>query len=419
MKKLLSMVFIVLMACLACFTALAEEPCDHVWTQTLEPTCATPGKRGCEKCGIVETISALGHDWAQTKSPTCTESGKRGCSRCGAVETISALGHTEQVLPGKAATCTQAGLTEGKKCSVCGEVLAAQTEIPAKGHTVQTLPGKAATCTQAGLTEGKECSACGEVLAAQTEIPAKGHTVQTLPGKAATCTQAGLTEGKKCSACGEVLAAQTQIPAKGHTFLKTVHKATTVSQGYDELYCSTCGYTLRTNYTPIRTPAVSTAQKEEISAENLGDIVFDENGEAEAYVLMLEDGLLTVAPDEPQSAALRKLWLNFDWLGEMLEQSVTEVRFAVSGAELVLPVEALLSETTQVIRDDMEAQAYVVTLDPAAKTEDGEPGCLVQVEMVSEDLQTDVTEFIAGLTLIRADGQTPVTAGGVYAAQGE
>ena len=39
--------------------------------------------------------------------------------------------HTEEPLPGKKPTLTEPGLTEGKKCSVCGETLTAQEEIPA------------------------------------------------------------------------------------------------------------------------------------------------------------------------------------------------------------------------------------------------------------------------------------------------
>ena len=43
-------------------------------------------------------------------------------------------GHTEEVLAGKEATCTESGLTVGKKCSVCGAVTDEQEVIPAKGH---------------------------------------------------------------------------------------------------------------------------------------------------------------------------------------------------------------------------------------------------------------------------------------------
>ena len=40
----------------------------------------------------------------------------------------------EVVVAGKAPTCTETGLTEGKHCSVCNAVLVAQEVIPAKGH---------------------------------------------------------------------------------------------------------------------------------------------------------------------------------------------------------------------------------------------------------------------------------------------
>ena len=85
-------------------------------------------------------------------------------------------------------------------------------------HTEKTVPAKAATCTEPGLTEGKVCEECGEVLVAQEEIPALGHTEEVVKGKAATCTEAGLTDGKKCSVCGDVLVAQEVIPALGHNF---------------------------------------------------------------------------------------------------------------------------------------------------------------------------------------------------------
>jgi hypothetical protein len=93
--------------------------------------------------------------------------------------------HTEEVLPAKDATCTEKGLTEGKKCSECGEILVAQQEIAAKGHTEEVVAGKAATCTEKGLTEGKKCTVCGEVTVAQTEIAAKGHNFAE--GKCTVC----------------------------------------------------------------------------------------------------------------------------------------------------------------------------------------------------------------------------------------
>ena len=93
--------------------------------------------------------------------------------------------HTEEVLPAKEATCTETGLTEGKKCSVCGEVLVKQEEVAAKGHTEEVLAAKEATCTETGLTEGKKCSVCEEVLVKQEEVAAKGHSFAE--GKCTVC----------------------------------------------------------------------------------------------------------------------------------------------------------------------------------------------------------------------------------------
>ena len=122
---------------------------------------------------------------------------------------------TEEILSGKAATCTEAGLTEGKKCSVCGTVIVAQEEIAALGHKEETLPAKAATCTATGLTEGKKCSVCGTVTVAQTTIPA-GHTWGEVDANGnvpctkcdvvVVSTSAGLTSAVQAGATNIVLA---------------------------------------------------------------------------------------------------------------------------------------------------------------------------------------------------------------------
>ncbi len=222
------------------------------WVVTTEPTCTETGVqiRTCA-CGETETevIPALGHtfgEWTVTTEPTCTAEGAktRTCATCGETETetLPALGHTGEVLPGKDATCTEEGLTEGKKCAVCGEILVAQEVIPALGHTfgewtVTTEP----TCTAEGA-KTRTCATCGET---ETEaIPALGHTEEVLPGKPATCTEEGLTEGKKCAVCGEILVAQEVIPMREHTFGDWEEKkpATCTEDGYIARSCSVCKF---------------------------------------------------------------------------------------------------------------------------------------------------------------------------------
>jgi hypothetical protein len=79
--------------------------------------------------------------------------------------------------------------------------LVAQEEIPALGHTAIIDVGRNATCTNSGLTDGKHCTVCGQILEAQEFVPATGHSFgQWTTVKEATRTDAGL-ETRTC-ACG-------------------------------------------------------------------------------------------------------------------------------------------------------------------------------------------------------------------------
>ncbi len=101
-----------------------------------------------------------------------------------------ALSHTEQTIPAVPASCTTTGLTEGKKCSVCGEILTAQTQTAMLPHTYgtwQTL--KAPTCTDTGV-ETRSCS-CGKEET--RTVKATGHNY----GDDNVCDNCG--EIKACS----------------------------------------------------------------------------------------------------------------------------------------------------------------------------------------------------------------------------
>ena len=73
----------------------------------------------------------------------------------------------------KDATCTEGGYVV-YTCKLCGNTY--KEIIPAKGHTEIVDAAVAPTCTATGLTEGKHCGTCGEVLIAQTVVDALGHS---------------------------------------------------------------------------------------------------------------------------------------------------------------------------------------------------------------------------------------------------
>lgn len=165
---------------------------------------------------------------------------------------IPKTGHTEEIIPGKAATETETGLTEGKKCTVCNKILVAQEEIPVidAGHThTYTDVVTAPTCKDKGFTT--HTCACGDVIVDTYTDPTDAHTPVVVPGKAPTYQDTGLTDGEKCSVCGEILVAQTEIPklsAHKHDYVKVVTAPTCTEKGYTTYTCA-CGDTYKADET--------------------------------------------------------------------------------------------------------------------------------------------------------------------------
>ena len=172
--------------------------------------------------------------------------------------------HEAEAVPGKEASCTETGLTEGSICKNCGQILVAQEEIPMTDHPdtdadyycdvckvnlcfdkheAVAVPGKEASCTETGLTEGSICKNCKLELVAQEEIPMTNHRTEVIPAQAATCIATGLTEGSKCTVCNKILVEQQVTEKLPHSIVWTEGVVPTCTKdGYTaETCCDVCG----------------------------------------------------------------------------------------------------------------------------------------------------------------------------------
>ena len=131
--------------------------------------------------------------------------------------------HNLEHIPGKTATCTEAGNLEYWHCLVCDTYFtdedctqgtdAAGVVLPALGHTMALTEAKAATCTEDGSNAYYTCSSCHTVFKdAQGEqettiqaeiVPALGHDMAKVEAVAPTYVAAGNNEYYTCSRCGK------------------------------------------------------------------------------------------------------------------------------------------------------------------------------------------------------------------------
>ena len=186
------------------------------------PTCTEDGYTTytciCGDSYVDDIYETPGHSYnAVVTDPTCEDKGytTHTCSVCGDsyVDTyVDANGHKHNAVVTDP-TCTTAGYTT-YTCA-CGDNYTAD-EVVATGHTEVTVSGEDATCTEDGLTEGKKCSVCGEVTVAQDKIDATGHDEYDLEEKAATCEEDGSEGGTGCSTCGNIIVAPSIVAALGH-----------------------------------------------------------------------------------------------------------------------------------------------------------------------------------------------------------
>lgn len=127
--------------------------------------------------------------------------------------------------PAKDPTCTSEGNIKYYTCTNCGgyfrrnetitdkieadEISAEKVKIPKTKHKPTQIAAKAATCTETGIKEHYKCSVCGKLFSdsdgkieiADTTIPALGHDYEYLWGTW-DCKTKTITACRKCKRAG-------------------------------------------------------------------------------------------------------------------------------------------------------------------------------------------------------------------------
>lgn len=218
------------------------------WETVTEATCTNEGllKGVCDDCGkeMTKTVAKLPHEfgeWQVSLAPTCKVEGLQThvCEVCGTTEeeTVAKIEHNLITVQGTAPTCTDAGLSDGQRCSVCGDMIVEQTSIPATGHTFdEWVETEKATCEYPGEKQ-RTCSVC--FMLETEEIAPLQHKwgewkPSETPGKHVRVCENDETHSYE-SFCSYY--AQEEV------------KATCTSGGYTLEVCRDCGHEIKTNQT--------------------------------------------------------------------------------------------------------------------------------------------------------------------------
>ena len=162
---------------------------------------------GANNLMVGDTITVTGE---LLKYNNNTETGKvefnAGCT----LDSGNFCNHTNETIPGKAATCTEAGMTDGQKCTTCGKTTVEQTVIEALGHDWNTV------LANDSANHWTACTRCTEIKdkaahnnGGDSVCDTCGYGCEHKNAPAATCGAASV-----CKDCGTTLAAATG----NHTF---------------------------------------------------------------------------------------------------------------------------------------------------------------------------------------------------------
>ena len=182
---------------------------------------------------------------------TCQKWYTGECSEC-----ATACPHTNtETLPAVAPTCTATGLTEGTKCSDCGEVIVAQEEVPALGHTDENKDHSCdRNCGQSmGTHEAAAgshvCAYCNQTVSSCSDASGDGnHTCDICGATVGQCADTDTDKDHNCDECGakigECVAGEPEVT-------RTEPTCNTAGSTVTVVKCSVCGVEISRETTTI------------------------------------------------------------------------------------------------------------------------------------------------------------------------
>ncbi len=153
-------------------------------------------------------------NWVVTDEPTADETGTATRTCSGAVGTcgweaddlsveLPVLDDENYTADDDSATCIAPG-RQSYSIVKDGKAVNFSVTTPKKAHTEQTIAAKEPTCTETGLTEGKKCSVCLNILEKQEVVAAKGHTLSTTATP--KVNETAKTVSQRCTVCSKSVA---------------------------------------------------------------------------------------------------------------------------------------------------------------------------------------------------------------------
>jgi hypothetical protein len=121
-------------------------PHDLIIDEAVPATCSSTGLSAGKHCGSCDFV--IEQKVISKRPHTYDDKYDESCNKCGYIRNAECRHLNQELIPAKAPTCVESGLTEGKKCAKCDEIIVQQEVVNAKGH--KKINGA--------------CSACGIII---------------------------------------------------------------------------------------------------------------------------------------------------------------------------------------------------------------------------------------------------------------